>query len=223
MDQFTSFTPIVFFIMGIGGSLHCLGMCGPLVMSLTKNKIENLIFQIGRLAGYMSLGLMIKILGQLFTKNQNILIFVAGILLGLFYIMQGLALLKIIKEIKINFLNGITSWARNKFKNRKTPLFTGFLTAFLPCGLLYTTLFSLLVIQDFRIALLSLFAFWLGTVPALFFSSMLMEKAIRPVLLQIPKLAGALLLTIGLTTIALRLAPLVTGKKSCAHCYINQK
>lgn len=221
LDQLTNFTPVVFFIMGIGGSLHCLGMCGPLVMSLTKNKTENMTYQVGRLVGYLSIGLMIKFFGQIFfTKNQSVIIVAAGILLGLFYILQGLSLLKLIKEIKFNFKFQTNL---HKIKFLKGPFGTGLVTAFLPCGLLYTTLFSLLVIQDFKIALFSLFAFWLGTVPSLFFSSVLMEKAIRPALLRIPKLAGTLLLTVGLTTVAFRLAPFFSGQKTCPHCYINQK
>lgn len=207
--------------MGIGGSLHCLGMCGPLVMSFTKTHTDNMLYQLGRLVGYMSIGLIIKVIGQFFfTKNQSTIVFVAGILLGLFYIFQGLSLLKIIKELKINF-NLHQKVRHIKFLKNSTGI--GFLSAFLPCGLLYTTLFSLLVVQDLRLAFLSILAFWLGTVPALFFSSVLMQKAIRPTLLKVPKLAGTLLLTIGLCTVVLRLYPFIIGEKNCMHCYLEQK
>lgn len=219
LDQLTKLTPVIFLVMGLGGSMHCLGMCGPLIVSATKNKVENAFYQVGRLIGYMSIGLVIKSFGVVFfNKNQNSLIVMAGILLGLFYIMQGLSLLKIIKEIKINF--NIHQYFRNT-KLIKTPFGTGFLSAFLPCGLLYTTLFSLLVIHDMSLAMFSLFTFWLGTLPVLLFSTILFEKTIRPFVLKVPKIAGTLLLTFGLMTLVVRLIPMMSGSKTCAHCYIK--
>ncbi|MFZ4713184.1 MAG: sulfite exporter TauE/SafE family protein [Bacteriovoracaceae bacterium] len=212
--------------MGLGGSLHCLGMCGPLVMSMTTNKKENLIYQIGRLGGYISLGLVIKLIGSIFfLANQSILIIIAGLLLGIFYIIQGLSMLQLMKEIKMKPLAKLTEWARKKLKTNRTPILTGFLTAFLPCGLLYTTLFSLLVVQNFGISLLSLFAFWVGTLPALVFSPILMEKAIKPILLKVPKFAGVALLCMGLFTLAYRVSPLIQGKdpKKCPHCHESPK
>lgn len=219
MDQLTKLTPVIFLVIGLGGSLHCLGMCGPLILSSTKNKTENFLYQIGRLIGYISIGLAIKSLGVMFfNKSQTTLIIAAGVLLGLFYIIQGLALLKIIAEVKINL--NLHKYLF-KLKVLKSPIGTGFISAFLPCGLLYTTLFSLLVIQDMKVALFSLIMFWLGTLPLLLFSTVLFEKTIRPFVLKVPKIAGTLILTFGLMTVVVRLIPLMNGSKTCAHCYIK--
>lgn len=220
-DQWSKATPVIFFIMGLGGSLHCLGMCGPLVMSLTKNKSENAFYQIGRLFGYISLGIVIKMIGfGLINQKENFLIITAGVLLGLFYILQGLSLLRLIKEIKFPFFNFLTKFAHNKMKLKPSPLMAGFLSAFLPCGLLYTTIFSLLILQNTQIAFLSLLSFWLGTLPMLMFSTTMMTNFFRPIMLKIPKLAGGFLLVIGLATLILRLSPLIHQSNGhCMHCH----
>ena len=50
-------------LLGLGGSLHCAAMCGPLVFSVQTNwNIKGLsphllIYHLGRIAGYLLLGL----------------------------------------------------------------------------------------------------------------------------------------------------------------------
>ena len=50
-------------IMGVVGSAHCAGMCGPLVISLTCARsrsdsgwIPPLVYQFGRLSAYLLIG-----------------------------------------------------------------------------------------------------------------------------------------------------------------------
>ena len=59
------------FFLGLLGSLHCVGMCGPLALSLplersTKIKLvfESLIYNSGRIVTYMLLGAVLGLLGQ---------------------------------------------------------------------------------------------------------------------------------------------------------------
>ena len=57
---------LVAFIIGLSGSIHCLGMCGGLVFSITKTKTENFIYHLGRLTGYITLGVIFSYIGKQF-------------------------------------------------------------------------------------------------------------------------------------------------------------
>jgi uncharacterized protein len=60
------------FLLGLAGSLHCAGMCGPLVLALAKARPRTVhestgrvCYHLGRVASYCVLGLMLGFLGQL--------------------------------------------------------------------------------------------------------------------------------------------------------------
>lgn len=62
------YTAIIF---GLISSFHCIGMCGPIAMMLpvdrsneTKKIAQLLIYHIGRLTAYGSLGLLFGLLGK---------------------------------------------------------------------------------------------------------------------------------------------------------------
>ncbi len=221
MGHLTSYTPILFLTLGLGGSLHCLGMCGPLVVSMTKSPMENILYQLGRLIGYISIGVIIKTLGAPFlNQSQNKLALIAGILLSLFYVVQGLSFLRVIKERKIHLPAALSSWVTKRMKTTKKPYLLGYFSAFLPCGLLYTTLFSLMVVENSATAFVSLVFFWIGTLPALLFTGAIKAK-LMPLLQRVPRMAGTFLVIVGLLTLYTRVSPFVMkdGTKKCPHCH----
>jgi sulfite exporter TauE/SafE len=62
------------FLLGLAGSLHCAGMCGPLVLALAKagpakhhGPADPIVYHAGRLASYSLLGLMVGWLGHAFV------------------------------------------------------------------------------------------------------------------------------------------------------------
>ena len=62
------------FMLGFVGSLHCAGMCGPLAMAVPvvgtgRGGIvfSRLIYNLGRVATYATMGLLIGLLGQAFA------------------------------------------------------------------------------------------------------------------------------------------------------------
>ncbi|MGC4074243.1 MAG: sulfite exporter TauE/SafE family protein [Nibricoccus sp.] len=66
-------SPVAAFLAGLTTSLHCVGMCGPLACALspagpaagrTTPQTVNTVYQVSRIAGYMSLGLLVGALGQ---------------------------------------------------------------------------------------------------------------------------------------------------------------
>src|ERR1044071_6783484 len=65
------------FIMGLAGSLHCLGMCGPLAMSLPVSYTNNLsrftggvTYNLGRIVSYATLGLLSGSIGRLIIADH---------------------------------------------------------------------------------------------------------------------------------------------------------
>jgi sulfite exporter TauE/SafE len=59
------------FLLGFLGSMHCVGMCGPIVLAIpinNKNKISpyisNILYNFGRVITYSFLGLIFGFIGQ---------------------------------------------------------------------------------------------------------------------------------------------------------------
>ncbi len=65
-------------IMGFAGSLHCAGMCSPLVMAMTSMKrgalINKLIYNSGRILTYGFFGALVSSVGAILplSKYQNL-------------------------------------------------------------------------------------------------------------------------------------------------------
>ena len=64
------------FVVGVTGSLHCIGMCGPLSLALPTHHLSKsgrvltlLIYQIGRIITYSILGAVIGMAGRGFWRS----------------------------------------------------------------------------------------------------------------------------------------------------------
>jgi uncharacterized protein len=163
------------FLLGIGGSLHCLGMCGPLILGLPFNgttstkKGYSIIAYFGSKAlGYGAMGLILGILGsriQLILWQQGL-----SIISGVFILI--LALFPFVKKAfsfggyfshSFNKLYGKVLGTQSIFKYYAL----GFLNAFLPCGLVYTALIASASFASAFHGFLYMFLFGLGTMPLL--------------------------------------------------------
>ena len=79
------------FVVGLLGSFHCLGMCGPLVIAMpvhATNKLQaitgRLLYNLGRIFTYSVLGLMVGIFGQsltFFTSQQKLSVAIGTLML----------------------------------------------------------------------------------------------------------------------------------------------
>ena len=131
-------------IMGFAGSLHCLGMCSPLVIAvtnLTKNGfVKKVIYNSGRILMYGLLGMSVSSIGSLIPlgKYQDVLSIVLGSALIAIAVFG-------VSAFRSKFLSSLMSKAQSKFRNlfatviqKKTHISTfilGALNALLPCGL----------------------------------------------------------------------------------------
>jgi sulfite exporter TauE/SafE len=136
---------IAFFI-GLFGSIHCIGMCGPLAFAVpvAENKwwlivADKALYNLGRIVTYSLLGLLVGFIG----KQLWVYGFQQGISLasGLFIIMAGFSRLFKIKlaGVKVLFspVNKLLSYA---LVHRGGHFVIGLINGLLPCGFVYLAL-----------------------------------------------------------------------------------
>jgi sulfite exporter TauE/SafE len=161
-------------LLGLVSSLHCVGMCGPLVMSLplmgrkTSPVISMMVYNGGRITTYVLFGLIFGIFGrQLYMAG-----FQKGltIMMGLFLL--GFALYQWLPKSK----NGIMGWfgwinvyLLKLSKNPSTGALwlMGMLNGCLPCGMVYIAIASSLAFQPVLHGGIYMFFFGMGTLPLL--------------------------------------------------------
>jgi hypothetical protein len=168
------------FLMGLIGSVHCIGMCGPLVLALPmahKTKVQKwwalFLYHFGKITSYGLLGIIFGLFGsQLPLKGvQENLSIVIGVIMIIYVIYVFVIKPKQRRGfLQFNFLySNITKKLGILFKsqNRFTFYLIGVLNGLLPCGMVYLALTSALATQNIVQGGLLMVFFGLGTVPAL--------------------------------------------------------
>jgi sulfite exporter TauE/SafE len=168
------YTAILF---GLISSFHCIGMCGPIAMMIpvdrnneTKKITQLLIYHIGRLTAYASLGLAFGILGKGFflAGMQQQLSITVGVLIIIVAVVpeKTLASYNFSKPI-YKIISKVKSSLGKQFKNRSYKSFftIGLLNGYLPCGMVYVALFGALAMPTIEYSVLYMLLFGLGTVP----------------------------------------------------------
>lgn len=164
-------------LLGLISSLHCIGMCGPIAMMLPVSRknpaekvIQILIYHLGRLTAYASLGLIFGLLGRGFYMAgiQQQLSIAVGILMIVIVVVPEREFMKYNFSKPIyRLLSKIKSNLGNQFK-RKSPdaFFTiGLLNGFLPCGLVYAALFGAIAMQNITLSVTYMILYGIGTIP----------------------------------------------------------
>ncbi len=176
-------------LLGLMGSLHCVGMCGPIAFMLPVDQTNNfkkasqiLIYHFGRLMAYGTIGLVFGLLGKglfIFGLQQKL-----SIIIGILMIVVVLIPSKILNRYNFSKpVYKVISKVKNKLgkelkkKTSDTFLTIGFLNGFLPCGLVYMALFGAIAMGNAWQGSLYMLLFGLGTVPlmttAIYFSGIL--------------------------------------------------
>ncbi|EIC19890.1 sulfite exporter TauE/SafE family protein [Thiorhodovibrio frisius] len=206
---------ITAFLVGLLGGMHCLGMCGGIVTSLTLSQPQErpfpdrlliqLGYNIGRLLGYGVIGALFGGLGDLMLESlpledaQRLLYAAAAVmmlLLGLYLgrWWQGLARLEHLGARLWRFIAPIGQrWL--PIRHGWQAVGVGFVWAWLPCGLVYSVLIWSLASGSALSGALLMLAFGLGTLPNLLGMGLLAGAAAR--LLERPwlnQVAGALII-----------------------------
>ncbi len=205
------------FLLGLAGSLHCIAMCGPLMLALPLNRQERwqvigqtLIYQLGRIGTYGILGLLFGLLGKgiALAGFQQALSIVAGLAL------MGAAFFAFEWERAAGNIPGIRQLTRWVQKNigqllrhypHRAALGVGMLNGLLPCGLVYAAIAGAIGTGSAVHGWAFMSLFGLGTLPLLL-TLMASGQSINPTLRQKFRLlqpvllatAGFLLLSRGL-------------------------
>ena len=192
------------FVMGLAGSLHCIGMCGPLALSLPVSHNSSLsrisgglIYNSGRILSYASMGLVFGSLGNLIiaTKWQSGLSIALGIIILLYLLVPK----KYFHFTTTSTLSKLFMLLRQQlgklFQSRKLSslLFIGVLNGFLPCGLVYLALTSSVISASPLNGSMFMLFFGLGTFPMMFASVLMGNYLNQSVRSKIHKAVPALL------------------------------
>ncbi|MGV6844804.1 MAG: sulfite exporter TauE/SafE family protein [Lutibacter sp.] len=164
-------------ILGLAGSFHCIGMCGPIAFVLPINRqsknsyvLQIFLYHFGRILTYSFIGLLFGLLGKGlylagFQQNLSILMGALMILAALFptKFFEKATILKPIYRL-ISQLKKHLGLYLNK-KSNKALFLIGILNGFLPCGLVYMALMGAVSLGDFVNGSLYMALFGLGTIP----------------------------------------------------------
>ena len=167
------------FLIGLAGSLHCVGMCGPLALSLPvphnsdlSRIAGGLLYNTGRILSYTMMGLVFGSIGSLLISSrlQSVLSIALGVII--------LSYLLVPKEyFHLSGTNGIIKpfmLLRQQlsalFRSQKfsSLFFIGILNGLLPCGLVYLALSSSIISASPVYGGLFMLFFGLGTFPMMF-------------------------------------------------------
>jgi sulfite exporter TauE/SafE len=172
---------LIFAALGLGfaSGFHCLGMCGPIALSLGLSKkqqvnfhLQNLTYQFGRILTYSFLGAIVGIVGEGFQLAgfQKYISILAGILLitmALFsfggdFTSKIPAISNALLKVKINLGKLLR---KTDYSSR---FLTGVLNGFLPCGMVYMALTASLAAGGIWQSSTFMVFFGLGTFPFMF-------------------------------------------------------
>ena len=165
---------LVAFFIGLFGSIHCVGMCGPLALAVPSfhNKwyllvADKLLYNFGRVVTYTFLGLLIGFIGRQ--------IWLSGLQQGI-SILSGILIILIAfsRILKINLTNqtrfGNILMPFNKLlgyamQHKAGHFIIGLLNGFLPCGFVYLALIGALNTPSPITSAQYMFFFGAGTFP----------------------------------------------------------
>lgn len=220
--------------LGAIGSLHCMGMCGPLALALPAKKeaalsehvIGRLAYNLGRAVTYAFMGIFAGVLGralQLAGLQQAVSILLGTLLLATVFLSS-----KHLPAWMIRTFYKPVQRALGRILKRGSiaGLFqTGLLNGLLPCGLVYAALASASMHAGAVEGAIFMFLFGLGTLPLMFILSLgglrLRTPKVQPVLNRvIPTvtfLVAVLLILRGLSLNIPYISPDLSTGAACCH------
>ena len=172
--------PLIF-VGGLLGSAHCLGMCGPLAISLsagapagTNQLRRQIVFSLGRVFTYGFCGAVAGLGGAwLSSESRGFVLSQAwlAVLAGAVLVLMGLVTAGVLPRPAIRFLSGLPCGAAGWLKTFLAApgwlgaLVAGVFTGFIPCGLVYAFLLKAGSSGGIWMGWLTMASFGLGTIP----------------------------------------------------------
>ena len=224
------------FVTGLFGSLHCVGMCGPLALSIATSHYNSIItsiaqkvlYNIGRVTSYSILGALFGLLGNtimITPHSQQYLSIISGIMMLIislprFFNLQKLHLLKFYETIN----KPIQKLLKKSLTHRRVHFIIGIFNGLLPCGFVYLALAGALTTGNMGESIIFMLCFGLGTIPLMFalgLSPHLIKASTRNRLLKYSKYfaiaIGTLFIIRGLNLGIPYLSPKITHNNVICH------
>ncbi|HMI64179.1 MAG TPA: sulfite exporter TauE/SafE family protein, partial [Puia sp.] len=202
--------------IGLLGSMHCVGMCGPLVLALP---VQNMgagqralsvgSYHLGRIGFYSFAGLLFGLLGRrvYLAGWQQGLSIVLGVLLLVWLAGKGIRIRNRLPAGVNKFYWGLMGWMTRLWQSpsRGKFLLMGMGNGLLPCGMVYLAMAGALTSSSLLQGMGFMAFFGLGTLPLLLILqttgrlvSVSFRQQVRKVLPYITALVAILLILRGL-------------------------
>lgn len=226
------------FLVGLAGSFHCVGMCGPIALALPGGSGSTLkvvsgkvLYNLGRIITYALLGGVFAVFGQAFllADMQQGLSIILGVCLLL------IAMFSFNLESKLfafKFMHGFTGRIRQfmglyiKRKTTASLFFIGILNGLLPCGFVYIGLFGSVTTNSIPEGMAYMALFGLGTMPLMLatslagpFISMKSRTAIKKLTPYLLAVFALLFIVRGLNLGIPFLSPLIGAGHDVGSCH----
>lgn len=224
------------FLLGLVGSAHCAGMCGPLALALPRGGgaratffVGRMLYNFGRVVTYAFMGALFGSLGHGFAlaglQRWVSLIIGAAILVGLFVSPRFADTVPMTRAV---------SWLKGSLgkllQRRALPslIGIGLLNGLLPCGLVYVACAGAIATENVWPGVQYMIAFGLGTVPMMLVISLVGTKLQFALRFKVQRLipvsvaiVGLLLLlrgmALGIPYVSPRLSSQPAGTGCCSH------
>ncbi len=197
--------------IGFVGSMHCVGMCGPLALFVTGKQKSSLVFILyhgGRILSYVLIGIVLGWLGYSIRmlQVQQVMTFTLGALLLLLYSIPHFRYRLEKHYYQSRFYSFIKQKLSQNISTKNRWVASGMANGFLPCGLTYVAAVSTVATGGLADGILFMFLFGLGTIPALLlvtvvgrtFGSTKWKRLIPGAVSLVAILSGCLLILRGL-------------------------
>ncbi|MDP2724286.1 MAG: sulfite exporter TauE/SafE family protein [Bacteroidales bacterium] len=168
---------IMALLTGLVGSLHCIGMCGPIAVALPLGKrnygykiLGSLTYNLGRILTYGILGALFGLLGQgieMAGLQQWASIGIGAIMI-LSVIFPALFKGKMkFEQLFFGYAGKLVGKFRQLFAISSLPslFLIGLLNGLLPCGLVYVAVAGAINTNDTFFGIIYMVIFGLGTIP----------------------------------------------------------
>ncbi len=174
-------------LIGLAGGVHCVGMCGGIASSLLFSAKPNVgryrllsAYNFGRIFSYTAAGALAGFSGSVLTSNHMLSSNILMLLSSLILLLLGLYIGGLTQTLTwLERLGGHFFGLIKPYSTRFLPLDNalkaipyGIIWGWLPCGLVYSALAWAMTSGSTLNGALVMFCFGIGTLPALFATSM---------------------------------------------------
>ncbi len=168
------------FILGFLGSLHCVGMCGPLALALplpthsvAQKATGAVLYNVGRAVTYGILGLIFGLVGAGLKLSgiQQWVSIACGVIMILSVVLPGVIKLpKSTNKVSTSIYTTLKKKIGDSLNRKRLGnlLIIGILNGFLPCGLVYVAISRAVTSNTISDSVLFMVFFGLGTLPLMF-------------------------------------------------------